>query len=66
MRSATGRDVCCVTAFEFTCDTSPAHYENILAHYDRCQRAAKDVGTDIKLDLDGHGGLSRWMARMGA
>lgn len=64
MRAATGRDVCCVTAFEFTCDTSSTHYRAIMEHYDKCRKAAEDVGTDIKLDVERHDGLDRWITRM--
>jgi hypothetical protein len=63
MRKATGRDVCCVTAFNFTCDPSSTHYRHILVHYHRCQSALKDVGTNIKLDLGEHRGLAKWMAQ---
>jgi len=60
INEVTGREVCCVSAFEFTCLVGVEHHGRIIMHYDLCNKAANDVGTDIKMDLAEHAELHQW------
>lgn len=64
MGIATDKDVCCVSAYEFTCPPDSKHFKDILMHYDGCCTAAKEVGTVIKMDLAQHPELATWMAQV--
>ncbi|TVY78227.1 hypothetical protein LSUE1_G004195 [Lachnellula suecica] len=61
MRKATGREVCCVSAYEFTCASGSKHYQPVILNFERCRKAAEDVGTNIRLDLEEYEELEMWM-----
>ncbi|TVY52024.1 hypothetical protein LCER1_G004708 [Lachnellula cervina] len=40
-----------ITGYEFFTGTGEDHLADILMHFDRCRRAARDVGTKLEMDL---------------
>ncbi|KAE9365222.1 hypothetical protein N431DRAFT_97124 [Stipitochalara longipes BDJ] len=64
LRITTGKDVCCVSAYEFTCLPGTEHFKELILHFQRCFEAAEEVGTHIRMDVNGHKELNEWIKRV--